>query len=299
MNSGLHWIDGLIIAAYAIGMLALGWHYSRRQSTTDEYFAGGRDGHPLLIGISLFATLLSTISYLSGPGEIIRNGPYMLMGLLAAPVAYVVVGYVIIPVYMRHQVTSAYELLEAKLGLTARLMGATMFILLRVMWMAVLLNFSASAFLVMLDLDQQWLFPVTAAIGGVALFYSTLGGLRAVVVTDSIQFLLLFGGAVIVLISVSVRLGGVGWFPTSWDSGWQPQPIFSLDPHPPVRLRRRCHADIVERLHIRRRPDRDSTIHGNARRSCGPQVVADNFGGRSNGRPAAGARRTRAAGLLS
>jgi len=186
VHDGLHWIDGLIIAAYACAMIALGWYYSRRQQSTDEYFTGGRAMNPFLIGISLFATLLSTISYLSRPGEIIKYGPYILSGLLSIPIAYVIVGYLLIPVFMRHRVTSAYELLEIKLGLSTRLIGATMFIALRLAWMAVLLNFSASAMLVMLGMDRQWLILVALVIGSVALVYSMLGGLRAVVVTDFI-----------------------------------------------------------------------------------------------------------------
>lgn len=216
MHDGLHFIDGLIIAAYACAMLSLGWYYSRRQQSTDEYFTGSRAMNPLLIGISLFATLLSTITYLCGPGEIITYGPYMLTGVLSFPIAYVIVGYLLIPVFMRHRVTSAYELLEMKLGLSTRLVGATMFIALRLVWMAVLLNFAANAMLVMLGLDSRWLFPVTLAIGSVALVYSTLGGLRAVVITDFIQFLLLFGGAILVIVTVTVRLGGFAWFPTTW-----------------------------------------------------------------------------------
>ena len=82
MRDGLHWIDGLIIAAYACAMMALGWYYSRRQQSTDEYFTGSRAMNPLLIGISLFATLMSTISYLSGPGEIIKYGPIILAGTI-------------------------------------------------------------------------------------------------------------------------------------------------------------------------------------------------------------------------
>jgi len=231
MRDGLHWIDGLIIAVYACAMLSLGWYYSRRQASTDEYFTGSRAMNPFLIGISLFATLLSTISYLSGPGEIITYGPYMLTGVLSIPIAYVIVGYLLIPVFMRHRVTSAYELLETKLGLSTRLVGATMFIALRLVWMAVLLNFAANAVLVMLGLDSQWLFLVTLVVGSVALVYSTLGGLRAVVITDFIQFLLLLGGAILVIVTVTVRLGGFEWFPTTWDSAWQSQPIFSLDPY--------------------------------------------------------------------
>ncbi|MHC4180758.1 MAG: sodium:solute symporter family transporter, partial [Planctomycetota bacterium] len=208
MHDGLHFIDGLIVVAYAFAMLSLGWYYSRRQQNTDEYFTGSGAMNPFLIGLSLFATLLSTITYLSGPGEIIRHGPYILAGVLSIPIAYVIVGYLLIPVFMRHRVTSAYELLEMKLGLSTRLVGAAMFIVLRLVWMAVLLNFAANAMLVMLDLDSHCLFLVTLVIGSIALVYSTLGGLRAVVVTDFLQFLLLFGGAILVIVTVTVRLGG-------------------------------------------------------------------------------------------
>jgi SSS family solute:Na+ symporter len=232
--TGLHWIDGVIIAAYASGMIALGWYYSRQQKSTDEYFTGGRAMSPFLIGISLFATLLSTISYLSSPGEIIKNGPVILAGMLSIPIGYFVVGYGLIPVFMRYRLTSAYELLEMKLGLSTRLVGATMFIALRVVWMAVLLNFAATAMLVMLGWDSRSLFAVALVIGSVALVYSSLGGLRAVVITDMAQFVLLVGGAVLVIVTVTIRMGGFGWFPTSWEPDWQKQPVFSLDPY--VRL---------------------------------------------------------------
>ena len=78
LMTSLHWIDGVIVAAYACSMMALGWYYNRKQKSTDEYFTGGGAMNPFLIGISLFATLLSTITYLSNPGEIVKNGPVIL-----------------------------------------------------------------------------------------------------------------------------------------------------------------------------------------------------------------------------
>ncbi len=231
MNKGLHWIDLVIVAAYALGMLAIGWFYSRKRIDKDEYFTGGRKMNPLFIGVSLFATLLSTISYLSKPGEIVMNGPYTLTAVLSIPISFLIVGYCLIPVFMKFRLTSAYELLEKKLGLSSRLIGASMFVLLRLMWMAVLLNFAAGAMVVMLGLDEKWVFAVTTVIGLVALLYSSLGGLRAVVVTDMIQFVLLLGGAVLVIVIVSMRLGGVDWFPTEWNPDWKKQPVFSLDPY--------------------------------------------------------------------
>lgn len=230
MKDGLHLMDLFVIGVYALGMLAIGWWYSRRTVSRDEFFTGGRGMNPLLVGVSLFATMLSTISYLSKPGEIVKNGPYTLTAVATVPISFFVVGYWLIPALMKFRLTSAYELLETRLGLSSRLIGAGMFVSLRLMWMAVLLNFAASAMLVMMGLDQAWLLPATVLIAAVALGYSTLGGLRAVVVTDLFQFILLLGGAMLVVAVVTYRMGGFGWFPTEWDPAWTKQPVFSLDP---------------------------------------------------------------------
>ena len=230
MTDGLHWIDGVIVAIYACGMVALGAYFSRRQKSTDEYFVGNRAMHPFLIGISLFATLFSTISYLATPGELINHGPAFLMSIVSIPICYFIVGYWMIPVYMQHRVTSAYELLEIRLGLGARLTGATMFIVLRLMWMSLLIYFASAAMMVMLGLEDKWLPAVTFVAGIIAVFYSSLGGLRAVVITDLFQFTLLFGGALLVIATVTYRLGGIGWIPTHWNEAWEKQPLYSFDP---------------------------------------------------------------------
>ena len=64
------------------------------------------------VGLSLFATLLSTISYLALPGELISKGPVILWLVVSIPIAYVVAGYFLIPHFMKLRVTSAYEILE-------------------------------------------------------------------------------------------------------------------------------------------------------------------------------------------
>ena len=227
---GLQPIDWVLIAIYALSTIGLGWYYSRRQQTTQEYFVGSGAMNPLLIGVSLFATLLSTITYLSAPGEILGKGPVILASKLSLPFAYVFVGYCLLPVYMKQRVTSAYELLENRLGLGIRLLGAIMFILLRLVWMSLLVYLAAKAMIVMMGIDEKWIWLVVLITGAVAVTYTTLGGLQAVVITDLMQTCLLFGGALLVIATVTYEFGGFGWFPTSWHENWDSQPIFSFDP---------------------------------------------------------------------
>lgn len=78
-------LDWAVIAVYAGGMLGVGYYYSRKTHSTEDYLLGGRNMRPWAVGLSLFATLLSTISYLSWPGEMIQNGPMILCVLAAYP----------------------------------------------------------------------------------------------------------------------------------------------------------------------------------------------------------------------
>ena len=227
--TGLAPVDWLIIASYAAGTIGLGWYYSRRQTSTQEYFVGTGCMNPWLVGVSLFATLLSTISYLSMPGEALGKGPVNMASTLALPFAFLIVGYVLLPVYMRQRVTSAYELLEARLGLSIRMLGATMFIALRLAWMSLLIYLTAVAMTVMLGVGEERIPLIALITGFVAVTYTSLGGLRAVVVTDFVQTLLLYGGALLVVGTITYDLGGFGWIPTEWDATWDVQPVVSSD----------------------------------------------------------------------
>ena len=228
-SGGLAFVDWAIIIVYAAGTILLGWYYSRGRSTTKEYFVGTGHMNPILIGVSLFATLLSTISYLSMPGESLGKGPVNMLTLLAMPFVYVFVGFVLLPVYMKHRVTSAYELLEEKLGPEIRTLGAGMFVTLRLVWMSLLIYLTAKAMTTMLGVGEDRIPLIALVTGFVAVIYTSLGGLRAVVITDFIQTILLFGGALLVLLMVTYDLGGFGWVPTEWNPNWDTQPVYSTD----------------------------------------------------------------------
>jgi len=229
-DTGLAPFDWVVIVAYGIFMLCLGLHYGRKQKTTKDFFIGDGQLRSFTVGISLLATLISTISYLAYPGELIRHGPVIFFGMFSAIIVYIATGYWLIPAIMRRRVTSAYELLEQRTGLSGRLLAVSMFIAMRLFWMGLMLNICAEAMVQMLGLSdsaQPW---IVAIAGTLAVGYTAVGGLRAVVMTDVIQFFLLMGGSVTTIILVTYHMDGFGWFPTTWAAHWDSQPLLTLDP---------------------------------------------------------------------
>jgi SSS family solute:Na+ symporter len=157
----------------------------------------------------------------------IKNGPIIFAELLSLPFVFILVGWVLIPRIMRQRVTSGYELLESRLGLTGRLLGALMFVTLRIFWMGTILFATTDKVLIPLFEDlfgskEAWWMPVTCtAMAVLTLAYTAEGGLKAVVVTDAVQAILMFFGAAATIAVISFALGGVGaWWPSAWPAHW-------------------------------------------------------------------------------
>lgn len=221
-NSHLVLIDWLVLFVYGAGMLFIGWYYSRKNKTKDDYLLGGRKMNPTAIGISLFATLMSTLSYLTYPGETILHGPVILAGILAFPLVYYVVGWWLIPRFMKMQVTSAYEILEQKLGLNVRMLAIFMFLSLRLLWMATIIYVTVDVALYsVIQFDRAYVPYIGAFLTVVTIFYTSMGGLKAVVATDVTQSFIFLGGALLSIIVVCFHLGSFSSiFPSSWPSHW-------------------------------------------------------------------------------
>ncbi|BBO33628.1 hypothetical protein PLANPX_3240 [Lacipirellula parvula] len=224
------WLDWSVLAIYAVAMLVVGWMFSGVTSA-EEYLLGGRAMKPWAVGVSLFATLMSTMTYLAFPGEMIRHGPLILSSFFSFPLVYLVVGRLIIPFIMRLRVTSAYEILEQRFGLSVRMLGSSMFLMLRLFWMATIVYATADIVLVpLLNLDSSATPLVCAAMAILTIAYTSMGGLQAVVVIDVIQTFIMLAGALLSLALISIKMGGVGaWIPTEWLPAWESPTFFSPD----------------------------------------------------------------------
>lgn len=226
LHGGLTALDYGVVALYFVAVLLVGWHYSRRQTDPGEYFLGGRTQNWIAVGLSVMATLVSTITYLTTPGEIIKNGPGVLWGALSIWMAYPIIGYLVIPRIMAAPIVSGYELLERQFGTGIRRAAALLFVLTRLSWLGLVVFTCIVALSAMTGVPVPLLLVV---VGAVTTAYTTMGGFRAVVVTDVMQALILFGGTLAVIFYVMWQSGSVtAWWPDlrGLDLGWKPTPVF-------------------------------------------------------------------------
>lgn len=241
---GLHKLDYLVILVYLGGVLVAGWYFSREQEQQEDYFVAGRRLPWLAVGLSIIATMLSTVTYLAAPGEVIQHGVALTVGWMALPLAFVVVNFMWVPFFMKLGVTSIYEYLDDRFGLVARLTAVALFVLiLRLLWMATIVLTGSRAVaqithasmveifgLSNLSLDH-WLLVVLFSVGVFATIYTMLGGIKAVVWTDVVQFVALVGGVILTLIFVAWKTGTgpVDWWATtnSLEAGGHAFPPFA------------------------------------------------------------------------
>src|SRR3954468_7213687 len=123
----LRWLDLLVIVAYMVAMLLIGLRFARRQTSTEAYFVGKRSIPHWAMGISIYAAIISSITFVAYPGSAFAGNwaelvpGFMVLGVL------VLVGLVLIPFY-RHAVgMSAYEYFERRFGYKVRAYGAFAF----------------------------------------------------------------------------------------------------------------------------------------------------------------------------
>lgn len=223
---GLTGLDHFVIGVYLIAMLSMGVVIARRQHSTDDFFVAGRNMPAWAVGISILASLLSTITYLGMPGEMFRTGIGFLTRQLGVPVVLVVIWFFWIPFFMRLNLTSAYEYLERRFNYASRALAAVLCLLLLFGWMAVVVLTASKAMAEIAHLDIDWFFgrntaehrdadlhAIILSIGLFSVVYTTLGGIRAVIWTDVIQFFILIAGALF-------TMGYIAWTTNSSVGDW-------------------------------------------------------------------------------
>jgi SSS family solute:Na+ symporter len=230
-TAGLTQVDYVVVAVYILLTLGIVFWASRRQRSTDDFFLGNRRLPWLAVGLSIMATLLSSLTYVGLTGEVVKYGIAGFMMQLAIFPAALIVIPVFIPFFMRLRFTSAYEYLERRFDYRTRLVGGGLFLLLRTGWVAMVMYTGSLALATM----GGWnLYAVILVLGLAATLYTCLGGLEGVVWTDVLQAVMLFGGAAAIVIYVWLHTGEspLAWWQAagSYSAAHAKLEWFSFDP---------------------------------------------------------------------
>lgn len=200
--------DWLIVATYLVGMVAIGGYFATRQTSTKEFFLGGQRFGSLAMSLSILATGVSAITFIGQPGFVVERDWSTLMASLVAIPATLIVARLFVPFFWNLKLTSAYEYLEKRFDARVSILCSMLFLMLRGLLAGVAIYAPAIA----LSAVTGWNITGCIIISGIlTLIYTSLGGMSAVVWTDIVQAIVLFGGAALAACMMPKQLpGGVG-----------------------------------------------------------------------------------------
>jgi SSS family solute:Na+ symporter len=191
-------IDLLVFAAYMVGIILFGCSFYFRKGTNEaEAFTSGGGRLPAwAVGMSIFATFVSSISFLGLPAKAYVGNWNAFVFSLSIPVASWMAVRFFVPLYRSLNCVSAYSYLETRFGPWARVYASVCYLVTQVARMGTIMYLLALPLNALLG----WSIPVIIVVTGIGtLLYSMMGGIQAVVWTDAIQGIILIGGTVLCL----------------------------------------------------------------------------------------------------
>ena len=194
------------VIAYFILLLVVAYRTSRG-SDNESFFIGNRNSNWMLVAFGMIGTSLSGVTFVSVPGAVARDSFSYFQITLGYFLGYILIAYVLLPLYYRIHLTSIYNYLNSRLGFSSYKTGAAFFILSRV------LGATARLYLVVNILQDAILsgfhipfWVTTLIILLMILLYTYEGGVKTIVWTDTLQTTCMLGGMVICVIFILQHL---------------------------------------------------------------------------------------------
>lgn len=187
-------IDVVIFIVYIIGIVLFGSSFYRKNKSATSFTVGNNNIPTWVISMSIFATFVSSISYLALPGQAYLNNWNAFVFSMSIPLALWLAVKYFVPLYRSINSPSAYTYLEERFGPWAKIYVSVMYLLTQLMRTGTILFLIALPLNVLLGWDIVTIIIIT---GLSVMLYSLLGGIQAVVWTDAIQAIILITGALV------------------------------------------------------------------------------------------------------
>lgn len=198
-------LNWLFLFLYLGVMLFIGYYFSKRGKSTEDFFVAGRRIPWWAAGISIYGTQLSAITFMAIPAIVYATdwtlaiGSFMILLIMPLIIRYY------LPFFRRLNVTSAYQYLEERFNLKVRLLASVTFMLMQLARMGIVLYLPAIAISSVTGLD---VYLCIAIMGIFCTIYTVMGGIEAVIWTDVIQVIVLAGGAILCIVIASFNVEG-------------------------------------------------------------------------------------------
>ncbi|KAG5681246.1 hypothetical protein PVAND_010697 [Polypedilum vanderplanki] len=193
-----------------------------------DYLMGGRNMKVFPVAMSLVASFVSGITLLGTSTEIYLYGTQYCYIAIAIILSALIMHFTIIPVFHELQITSTYEYLQRRFDKNVRLFGSIMFSLATILWLPIVIYVPALAFNQTTGINIHIITPLVMSI---CIFYTSLGGIKAVVWTDVIQMILMYGTLFLIVIKGTMNVGGLSVvIERNAASGRFEAPNFDFDP---------------------------------------------------------------------
>ncbi len=208
--ANFHWANYLVLVAYIVVMVGVGAYFARGQKTAQDYLLAGRAMAWLPIAISVVAANCSAISYLGMPSWTYQNDMTLCMvvipSLLIVPILNLM-----LPFYARLKVFTIYEYLEVRFNSKVRTATSLLYLVSQGLYLGVIVYAPALVFSLLTGFSLNLSILIMAI---VTILYTTMGGIKAVIWTDFIQFFVSVGGVLIAAVIILRHIDG-GW-PEFW-----------------------------------------------------------------------------------
>ena len=195
-RASLHSIDYILIGVSLLIPILISLLFSRKQNSINNFFKAGGSLPAWAVGMSILATLISSITFLAYPGEGFSSNWILLVQALMVPLTLMIFIRFIVPLYRQVIQLSAYEYFEKRFGFLARLYSSLAFFLAHFSKMGTVFFLIALAFSRMTGFDTMHMIWI---IGIIVIFITLMGGIEAVIWLDVMQGFLLIGGGIISL----------------------------------------------------------------------------------------------------
>ena len=199
------WLNWTVLALYLVAMLGMGFYFMRKENGAEDFFKGGGRIPWWAAGISIYATMLSAITYMTIPAKAYTtNWTYYPMLWMILLVSFPVIKYYL-PYFRKLNVTSAYEILEQRFNLFTRMLASTLFCIFMIVRMAIVLYLPSLALTAVTGID---IYMCIVLMGLVTIVYCTMGGVEAVIWGDVVQGLILVFGALFAVVYLAMGTEG-------------------------------------------------------------------------------------------